>query len=66
MKYFAYSILGLFVFLSVLFISTYVGSTMGPGPYDVGFVVSSISILCSVMVICTMIIVDAIKSNSTK
>jgi len=37
MKYFAYSILGLFVFLSVLFISTYVGSTMGPGPYDVGF-----------------------------
>ncbi|WP_209460570.1 hypothetical protein [Youngiibacter multivorans] len=66
MKYFVYSVLGVIVFLAVLFISTYVGSAMGPGPYDVGFVVISISMLCSIIVVCTMIIVDAIKSNSAK
>ncbi|MBP1920395.1 hypothetical protein J2Z34_002906 [Youngiibacter multivorans] len=31
-----------------------------------GFVVISISMLCSIIVVCTMIIVDAIKSNSAK
>ncbi|QZY53773.1 hypothetical protein [Crassaminicella profunda] len=60
----SYIIIGLLVFLSVEFLSINVGNAIGSGPGEIGIVVSAISILCSIVVICTLIIVDTIKNNN--
>ncbi|WP_290445907.1 hypothetical protein [Clostridium estertheticum] len=40
------------------------GGTLGSGPSEAGLVVNAISVLCVIVVICTAIIVDVIKSNT--
>lgn len=66
MKYIGYIILGILVFGTVEFISIVVGSSLGSGPSDVGIIVSAISVLGSIITICTLIIVDAIKTTKEK
>lgn len=62
MKYFGYAILGFIVFWIVLFLSVNVGTAIGSGPGEIGLVVSSISMLSAIVVVCTLLVVDAIKS----
>ncbi|MBU3146328.1 hypothetical protein [Clostridium sp. CF012] len=64
MKIFGYLVLGFIVFGIVEFLSVNVGSALGSGPSEAGVVVSVISLLCAIVVICTTIIVDAINSNT--
>lgn len=66
MKYIGYIILGLLVFGIVEFISIVVGSALGSGPSDAGIIVSAISVLGAIITICTLIIVDAIKTTKEK
>lgn len=66
MKYLGYLILGIIVFGIVEFISIVVGSALGSGPSDAGIIVSAISVLSAIIAICTLIIVDAIKTNKEK
>lgn len=63
MKYLGYFILGIIVYWTVNFISIGLGSALGSGASEAGIIVSAISVLCAIMIICTMIIVDAIKTN---
>ena len=39
-----------------------VGNAIGAGTGEIGLVVSAISILCSVVVLCTLVIVDTINN----
>ncbi|MDF2546172.1 MAG: hypothetical protein K0R93_1070 [Anaerosolibacter sp.] len=64
MKYVTYIIIGLLTFWIVEFLSINVGQSLGAGPYEIGLVISAISILCSLVVVCTLIIVDTIKSHT--
>ncbi|MDF2614826.1 MAG: hypothetical protein K0S71_2612 [Clostridia bacterium] len=64
MKYIGYIFIGFFVFWIVEFLSINVGTAIGAGPGEIGLAVSAISILCAIVVICTLIIVDTIKSNN--
>ncbi len=63
MIYICYIIVGIIVFGSVEFLSINIGGLIGSGPNEIGIVVSALSILCSIIVLCTIIIVDAIKNN---
>jgi hypothetical protein len=63
MKYFGYIVLGIIVFWAVELISIGVGSSLGSGPAEAGIIVSAISALSGIVIICTLIIVDAIKNN---
>lgn len=64
MKYIGYFGLGFIIFWVVEFLSISIGSALGSGPADAGIIVSAISVLSSIIVICTLIIVDTIKSIS--
>lgn len=66
MKYILFIIIGVIIFLLVEILSINVGYTIGAGPGDVGLIVTAISILCSIIVICTCIIIDAIKNIKIK
>lgn len=66
MKYAKYVILGFIVFWSFEILSVYIGEALGPGPFGIGVVVSAISMLSSIVVVCTIIVVDAIKSIQNK
>ena len=66
MKYFGYFVLGFIVFWIVEFLAVNIGSALGSGPGEIGLVVSAISLLCAIVVICTAIIVDTIKGESVK
>jgi len=66
MKYIGYLILGIIVFGIVEFISIGVRNALGSGPTEAGIIVSAISLLSAIMIICTLIIVDAIKTNKEK
>lgn len=61
-----YFIIGVIVFVLTDIISIILGHTIGAGPGDIGIVVSAVSILCGVVVVCTMVIVDTIKSINDK
>ena len=63
MKYIGYIFVGFLIFLIVECLSINVGSAIGAGPGEIGLVVTAISILCSVIVLCTLVIVDTIKNN---
>ena len=63
MKYIGYIFVGFLIFLIVECLSINVGSAIGAGPGEIGLVVTVISILCSVIVLCTLVIVDTIKNN---
>ena len=56
MKYALYVFIGLLVFMVVHFVSLNFGN-------DFGVIASAISMLCAVIVICTLILADAIKST---
>lgn len=56
-------LIGIFVFLVVEFLALNLGNYIGAGPMDIGLVVCAISLLCGVMVICTLYIVEAIKER---
>lgn len=56
-------ILGFIVFVIVEFVSINVGSFLGSGPAEAGIIVSAISLLCSIVIICTLIIVETIEKN---
>ncbi|QGU94335.1 hypothetical protein GOM49_03735 [Clostridium bovifaecis] len=64
MKYFGYFVIGFLVFWTVEILSVNIGSAIGLGPGEIGLVVSAISLLCAIIVICTIIIVKAIKNNN--
>ncbi|MBU3102286.1 MULTISPECIES: hypothetical protein [Clostridium] len=64
MKFFSYLLLGVIVFGVAEFLSIMIGSALGSGTAEIGLVVSAISMLCATVVICTAIIVDAIRSNT--
>ncbi|MTI48928.1 hypothetical protein [Sporosalibacterium faouarense] len=64
MKYVSYILIGFLIFWIVEFLSINVGTAIGSGPGEIGVVVSAIALLCSTVVICTLIIVDAIKNNN--
>lgn len=59
-----YLIIGFVVFVLTNFFSINIAQAVGAGPNDIGIVVGAISILCSIVVVCTMVIVDAIKGNA--
>ncbi len=62
MKYFGYAILGFIIFWMVEFISINVGSALGSGPSEAGIIVSAISVLSSIIVVCTLAIINTIKA----
>lgn len=64
MKYFGYFVLGFIIFWVVEFLSINIGGALGSGPAEAGIIVSSISVLSSIIVICTLILVDTIKNIS--
>lgn len=64
MKYARYFIGGFLVFMIVLFLSINIAQLIGPGPGDIGMVVTAIAMLCAIIVICTFIIVDSIKNKN--
>ncbi|MBK1809041.1 hypothetical protein JHL18_00045 [Clostridium sp. YIM B02505] len=59
-KYATYVFIGLLIFLSVNYISTNFEADVRD---SAGLIVSAISILCAVIVVCTLILADAIKDN---
>lgn len=61
MKLIGYSVISVIVFVSVNVLSSIIGGFIGSGPYETGLVVNAISFLCAIVVICTMIIVDALE-----
>ncbi len=66
MKYILFIIIGFITYLFVEILSTNVGYAIGAGPGDIGLVVTAISILCGIVVVCTCIIVDAIRDIKIK
>lgn len=66
MKSFLYAILGFVVFWAAYIISVLMGNAMGPGPYETGFIVAAICVLCATAAVCTGIIVDAIKKKEVE
>lgn len=63
MKYLSYFAIGFLVFYLVDVFSISFGKALGAGPVEIGIIVSSISMLSGILVICTLIITDAIKSK---
>lgn len=61
MKYALYIFIGLLVFMVVRFISINFESELSD---NVRIIVSAISMLCAVIVVCTLTLTDAIKSNN--
>ena len=55
--------IGIIVFWTVELLSIGIGSSLGSGPAEAGIIVSAISALSGIVIICTLIIVDAIKNN---
>ncbi|MCT4661390.1 MAG: hypothetical protein N4A40_05955 [Tissierellales bacterium] len=57
---------GIIAFMLAEFLSINVGTMIGSGAYEIGLIVTSLSILTAVVIVCTMIIVDTIKENGSK
>lgn len=64
MKGVGFTLVGFFVAFFVFYLSSTIGSAMGPGPNGIGYVLVALSLLCAVIVICTLLIVDTIIQNS--
>jgi hypothetical protein len=62
MKIILYAITGFVVFWLSKFLAISIGQALGAGPFEAGLIVSAISILTATLVVCTMVIVDTIKS----
>ncbi len=61
MKYFGYAIIGLVIFFVVIFVSINYAGSIGAGFNNEVTIVSAIAILCSIIVICTLIINESIN-----
>ncbi|WP_291562136.1 MULTISPECIES: hypothetical protein [unclassified Clostridium] len=59
-----YLLVGFITFFIVEFLATNVGSALGAGVHEAGIIVTAISILCAIIVVCTFIIVDEIKKHA--
>lgn len=59
--YFVFIIITLFFFE---FIIINLGGALGSGPYEIGLVVTGISVMCTLMIFCTIAIIKAIKNNN--
>jgi hypothetical protein len=57
-------IIGFIVFVIAEFISINVGGLLGSGPAEAGIIVSAISVLCAIVIVCTLIIVEAIEKSN--
>ena len=66
MKYILFIIIGFITYFLVEFLSINVGYAIGAGPGAIGLVVTAISILCGIIVVCTCILVDAIRNIKIK
>lgn len=66
MLYLAYAFICFIIFWVIEFLAINVGTYIGAGPYDIGIVVTAISILCIVIIVCTGVIVDAINKIGKK
>ena len=62
MKIILYALTGFVVFWLSMFLAISIGQVLGAGPFEAGLIVAAISVLTATMVVCTMVIVDAIKS----
>ena len=61
MKIMLYAVTGFIVFWLAKFLAVSIGQALGPGPFEAGLIVAAISILTATIVVCAMVIVDAIK-----
>ena len=59
-----YLLVGFITFWIVEFLAINVGSAIGAGTHEIGLIVTAISILCAIVVVCTCIIVDEIKKHA--
>lgn len=66
MKYILFIIIGFITFWIVDILSINVGYALGAGPASVGVVVTAISTLSAIIVVCTCIIVDTLKNINLK
>lgn len=60
MLFLAYAFICFILFGVILFLTMAIGGSMGAGPYEVGYVVVAIDILCIVIIVCTGILVNTI------
>lgn len=64
MDYIVYIIAGIMTFYMVNLLSINIGYSLGAGPYDAGLIVTAISMLSAIVVVCTLVIVNTIKNLS--
>ena len=62
MKVILYTLTGFVVFWLSMFLAISIGQALGAGPFEAGLIVAAISVLTATTVVCTMVIVDTIKS----
>lgn len=62
-KYFLVAVL---VFVFVQYAAISIGSAIGPGPFEIGLVVTAIAMMSGIMVACTLAIIDEIRKLSKK
>lgn len=66
MKYVGYIFIGFIVCFIMEILIMFIGGALGSGANEIGYVVIGISLLCAIMVICTLVIVDTITKNSQR
>lgn len=59
-----YIFIGIITSFSVEFLSVNIGSALGAVPYEVGIVVTAISISCGILIVCTLAIIETIKKTN--
>lgn len=62
MKYIYYALIGFSVYGLMEFLSINLGTAIGAGFNEIGLVVTAISLQTSIMVICTIIVVNKLKN----
>lgn len=66
MLFIAYAFICFILFWIIEFLALNIGGLIGAGPYDAGLVVSAISILCIVVIVCTGLIINTINKINKK
>ena len=61
MKVFSYIFMGVFIFIALEFLAVNLGNFMGAGENDIGILVSSVSLLSTIVILCTAAIIDNMK-----
>lgn len=65
MREIMYCVMWVGVFWISLNLSGCIGQAIGAGPFEIGLVITAISLLIATVVVCTMVIVYAIKDLKT-